>query len=179
MKLPPPWKHIVPVFWCALLLYAAAYTALEHLRTRKGPWQVTFISEPGHAPALIVSQPALGISNAAITFPGASAPATNITLRFSQPYPVPFDEPLGRCLFMDTTFLPGTLVFNLYDHEVQLIPRVLTIDRVEYPWKSDTTLTVTNRPFLTNSAPAVARQAIPDEGSAARASFGSRNANPG
>jgi hypothetical protein len=154
MSLPPPWKHIALVFVFALFFYAATYTAIENRRTRTGPWLVTFLSEPGGAPSLIVNQPQLGISNARISFPGQSDSATNITLRFSQPNQVPFKEPLGQCLFMDTTFLPGTIVFNLYGHEVQLIRRILTIDRVEYPWKSESTLAVTNRPILSNSIPA-------------------------
>jgi hypothetical protein len=38
---------------------------------------------------------------------------------------------------MDTTFLPGTIVFEMFGHEVQLIPRVLTIDKQEQPWRVD------------------------------------------
>jgi hypothetical protein len=38
---------------------------------------------------------------------------------------------------MDTTFLPGTLAFNLLGHQIQLIPRVLTIDGKEMPWGSN------------------------------------------
>jgi hypothetical protein len=58
------------------------------------------------------------------------------------PQPVPYEIPFGKCVFMDTTFLPGTMVFDLFGHEIQLIPRVLTIDKTEIPWRSDANLTV-------------------------------------
>jgi len=41
---------------------------------------------------------------------------------------------------MDTTFQPGTVVFTNFGHEIQLLPRVLTIDKVERPWQSGTTI---------------------------------------
>jgi hypothetical protein len=44
--------------------------------------------------------------------------------------------PFGKCVFLDTTFLPGTVVLDLFGHEVQLLPRVLTIDHVEHAWHS-------------------------------------------
>jgi hypothetical protein len=49
---------------------------------------------------------------------------------------------------MDTTFLPGTIVFDLFGHEIQLIPRVLRIDGKEIPWQSNATIPVTgtNKP---------------------------------
>jgi hypothetical protein len=56
---------------------------------------------------------------------------------------VPFDVPFGKCVFMDTTFLPGTLAFELFGHEIQLIPRVLTIDKQEQPWRSNVIIPVT------------------------------------
>jgi hypothetical protein len=45
---------------------------------------------------------------------------------------------------MDTTFLPGTLVFELFGHEIQLLPRVLTIDKKEQPWRSNETIALPN-----------------------------------
>jgi len=37
---------------------------------------------------------------------------------------------------MDTTFLPGTVAFQLFGHEIELLPRVLIIDHEEHPWHS-------------------------------------------
>jgi hypothetical protein len=38
---------------------------------------------------------------------------------------------------MDATSLPGTVAFELFGHEIQLLPRVLTIDNQERPWRSN------------------------------------------
>jgi hypothetical protein len=43
---------------------------------------------------------------------------------------------------MDTTFLPGTVALELFNHEVELLPRVLVIDRQEHPWLSESTITL-------------------------------------
>jgi hypothetical protein len=139
-------KHIGPVFLVALILYVVAYSGIEHRRTRKGPWVVTFTTNGDNEASLIIDQSVLGLSNVFIVFSG-TRPPTNVSgavLRFDQPRPVPYDVPFGRCLFMDTTFLPGTIVLNMFGHEIQLIPRVLTVDRKEYPWP-------TNRTFMIES----------------------------
>jgi hypothetical protein len=86
-----------------------------------------------------------------ITFPGQTNPPTTLAAfwSFRQPQDVPFDIPFGKCVFMDTTFLPGTIVLDIAGHEIQLIPRVLTVDKKEIPWRSDTTLVITG----TNAVP--------------------------
>lgn len=151
-------RQILLVFAAALVLYAASYSWIEHRRLRKGPWEITFAqSEAGHA-RMVVNQPALGITNVQIDLVGADAAAltTNLTLRFADARPVPFAVPLGQCVFQDTTFLPGTVVLQLFGHEVQLIPRVLTIDGTEHPWNSGTliSLSVSNPPPSNPTAPA-------------------------
>ncbi len=150
MKSDGLFRHLAIAFAIALVVYAVFYTGIEHRRTRKGPWQVTFTNDVSGVPALVVNQPTLAISNVWISFPGGEWKAINPprTIAFAQPKPVPFDIPLGECLFMDTTFLPGTVVFGIFGHEIQLIPRVLTIDRKERPWQSDTTISLvpTNPP---------------------------------
>ncbi len=143
MKADGLFKLAGPVFVVALVLYVLAYTGIEHRRTRQGPWVVSFTSNGYSGASLIIEQPALGLSNVFVGFYGVLLPTnfSGAVLRFDQPQPVPYDLPFGRCLFMDTTFLPGTLVFSMFGHEIQLIPRVLTIDRKEYPWP-------TNRIFI-------------------------------
>ena len=137
----------------AVILYVVGYPSIEHRRTRKGPWRVTFTRDASGAPALLVNQPALGVTNVQFTFPGADSftNAPPVTLAFDQPREGPYDLPFGRCLFMDTTFLPGTIVMEVFGHEIQLIPRVLTIDGQEQPCKSDFVIILpskatTNRP---------------------------------
>jgi hypothetical protein len=148
MKSAGPAKHFILAFLIALVLYAVTYSAIEHRRTKNGPWHVGFIAETSGVPAIVIDEPKLGISHLKITFPGEHASTTNSTVIFDPPKAVPFDVPFGQCIFLDTTFQPGTVVFNLYGHEIQLLPRVLTIDKTEYPWQSDTTLAVTNAPIL-------------------------------
>jgi hypothetical protein len=136
-------KHLALAFAAAAAIYIVAYHGIEHRRTRHGPWQVAFTNDATGSPALLINQPALSITNVQIVFPGAMT--TNFspqTLTFATPRNVPYDLPFGRCLFMDTTFLPGTIVFHLFGHEIQLIPRVLTIDGTEQTWRSDTTISL-------------------------------------
>jgi hypothetical protein len=147
MKRDNPARHFIVAFIIALLGYMLVYHFIENRRTRKGPWQVTFTNTPSGAPAIVITQPALGISNVQIQFPnggitnhdlpitGYQLPVTNHLL-FNQPRPVPFDVPFGKCVFMDTTFQPGTLTFQFFGHEIELLPRVLVLDRQEHPWKS-------------------------------------------
>jgi hypothetical protein len=139
MKQSGPLKHFIYPFFIAVAIYLVSYSGIEHLRTRHGPWQVTFTNELS-IPALVINEPQLNIANLSITFPGQSAQMTNATMSFAQPQEVPFDVPFGQCVFEDTTFQPGTIAFKLFGHEIQLLPRVLTIDKKEYPWQSNTTM---------------------------------------
>jgi hypothetical protein len=36
--------------------------------------------------------------------------------------------------------LPGTVTLRLFGHEIELLPRVLIIDRKEHPWKAGDTI---------------------------------------
>ena len=137
-------RHIWVPFLIAVLVYVFFYTGIEHRRTRNGPWEVVFTNNAAGAPTLMINQPKLAITNVQIIFPGGSNAATAqaATMEFSQPREVPYQLPFGKCVFMDTTFLPGTIVFDLFGHEIQLIPRVLSIDRKEIPWQSNATIPV-------------------------------------
>ena len=132
--------QITLVFVVTLVGYALAYRWIEHRRAAKGPWVVNFSSESG-VPAITVNQKELGIREVRLVFTGRS-PATNSTqtMEFSQPRPWPYAVPFGQCVFMDTTFLPGTIALELFGHEIQLLPRVLTIDKSERPWRSGETI---------------------------------------
>ena len=134
-------RHVWVPFVIAVVVYVIFYTGIEHRRTRNGPWLVTFTNNAAGAPTLLVNQPKLAITNLQITFPGETN-TQSASFEFSQPREVPWDVPFGKCVFMDTTFLPGTIVFDVYGHEIQLIPRVLTIDGKETPWRSDAIISV-------------------------------------
>jgi hypothetical protein len=142
MKSDNPFRHFVIPFGIAVLVYVIFYVGIEHRRTRKGPWEVIFTNDASGAPALVINETNLGITHLQITFPGESNRTESTSLVFRQPHEVPYDIPFGKCVFMDTTFLPGTIVFDLFGHEIQLIPRVLTIDKKEIPWPSNKTISV-------------------------------------
>jgi hypothetical protein len=135
-------RHLAIPLGIAVLVYFISYVGIEHRRTRKGPWEVTFTNDAAGAPTLVINETKLGITNLQIAFVGETNRTTNTSLSFSQPHEVPYDIPFGKCVFMDTTFLPGTIVFDLFGHEIQLIPRVLTIDKKEMPWQSGKTIDV-------------------------------------
>ena len=132
-------KHAAVAFGIALVLYGTAYTWIEHQRARRGPWRVTFANDRSGAPSILINQPGLAITNVLISFQ-REPPLTNgspAELVFSEPRAVPCAMPFGRCVFMDATSLPGTVAFELFGHEIQLLPRVLTIDNQERPWRSN------------------------------------------
>jgi hypothetical protein len=144
MKSEGTLKHFVVALLLAVGCYALFYPSIEHRRTRKGPWEVTFARTNGNVPLLIIDQPKLAITNVQVMFvdevvePGQ----TNTHIMFGEPKPVPFPVPFGTCVFMDTTFLPGTVTFQLFDHEIELLPRVLVTDRQEHPWASNFPITL-------------------------------------
>lgn len=137
-------RKIAFLFFVAVAGYLLVFYGLEHLRSRRGPWQVAFTHSTAANPRIVIAQPSLRITNVQVTFQSAPSPGTNmsLTLSFAQPEPVPFSVPFGKCVFMDTTFLPGTISFELFGHAIELLPRVLVIDRSEYPWQSGTNILV-------------------------------------
>jgi hypothetical protein len=148
MKPAGPAKHFILAFLLALVGYIIFYQLIEHRRTRNGPWRVTFSRSSADVPTIVIDQPRLAITNVQISFAGETLPATNspVTLVFGQPRPVPYEVPFGKCVFMDTTFLPGTVTFQLFGHEIELLPRVLVIDRQEHSWRADTTIALPRGP---------------------------------
>lgn len=144
MKSEGTLKHFVVALLLAVGCYALFYPSIEHRRTRKGPWEVAFARTNADVPLLIIDQPKLAITNVQVMFADrlVGTGFTNTHKTFGEPKPVPFPVPFGTCVFMDTTFLPGTVTFQLFDHEIELIPRVLVIDRQEHPWVSNSTITL-------------------------------------
>ena len=144
MQSTGPLKHFAFACIIAVFLYVVSFYAIEHRRTIKGPWQVVFTNRATGVPQLLITQSKLSISNRMIEFPDDKLPAINANglMIFHTPKEVPFPVPFGQCIFMDTTFLPGTVTFNLFGHEIELLPRVLIIDKKEYPWQSDAVISL-------------------------------------
>lgn len=143
--------QFILLFGLVLIGYALVFGWIERRRVAKGPWEVTFSAEAGRA-QLIINQPTLNIRDLRIAFPDATAQSNAVervtfTKARATPYPVPF----GQCVFQDLVFLPGTVTLQLFGHEIQLLPRVLTIDKIERAWRSGATIEL--RTATTNPPP--------------------------
>src|SRR5579859_3410159 len=119
MKSDGPMKHFILAFLLAIICYAFFYHSIEHRRARKGPWEITFTTNSNGYAALVINEPKLAITNAQIAFTDRKVPASFApsTVLFREPRVVPYDVPFGTCVFMDTTFLPGTVTLRMFDHE--------------------------------------------------------------
>lgn len=129
-------RHLLIVFGAVLVCYIVGFWGSEWWRHRRGPWEVTFTSFTNGVSVVEINQASLGIRGVRVEVAGA--PRTNRpprVLRFREPtdrHQVPF----GAVKFLDTTVLPGTVTLDLFGHEVELLPRVLVINRQEHPWRS-------------------------------------------
>jgi hypothetical protein len=129
--------HFAAAFVLAAILYASAFFTDHHLRTRRGPWQLTFAAQPDSPTRLTIHQPALGLTNIHIILHEEFDRAIQDTVHFHAPgQPVP----IGHVKYEDLTYLPGVVTLELFGHEIELLPRVLYVNRQAQPWRSDTTL---------------------------------------
>ncbi|MFM2294195.1 MAG: hypothetical protein RLZZ350_608 [Verrucomicrobiota bacterium] len=131
-------KIFITVFLIVLFFYVTIFTVIEHRRVTNGPWEVTFTTN-----ALVINQPRLGLTNIQITLATpALAAATNLptTLLFELNTPTPYAVPGGQCVFLDLLYHPGTVVLELGGHQLQLMPRILTVDHHELAWSNNSVL---------------------------------------
>jgi hypothetical protein len=125
-------KHLALTFVIALVFYIASFAWIEHRRTFRGPWEITFVSDASGHPSLAIAQPALNITQS-IDFAGQKIAATSMSQK--QTFAEAVKEiPFGEMIFQDPTFLPGTVTMKQFGHEIELLPRVLIIDKKEIPW---------------------------------------------
>lgn len=126
-------RNLALLFALVVLSYAGFYSCDHRMRTHKGPWQVRFVAT-NDTPRIVIAQATLGISNVTISFPGETV--TNLQdglVVFDRPEkPVPF----GKVKFEDLTYLPGSVAFDFFGHEVELLPRTLYINKAEHAWIS-------------------------------------------
>jgi hypothetical protein len=128
-------RHFAIAFAIALVLYIAGFGWIQHRRVFKGPWEITFVTDAAGRPSLMISEPMLRISQG-IVFPGQKIAPANLTRvqRFEEAVT---NLPFGEMIFQDPTFLPGTVTMRLFGHEIELLPRVLIVDKKEIPWRSE------------------------------------------
>lgn len=147
MKSSFPTKAVVLLFIAVVALYAAVFYGIEYLRMRKGGWEVNFLSDREGNASIVVYQPTLNISSVELVFLGEKIGRTNLSERvlFNRPKkPVPF----GKVIYEDLTSLPGVVTFDFFGHEIELLPRVLIVNKKEIRWKSESVveLSATNKP---------------------------------
>jgi len=130
-------KSVFFVFVGVAGFYFAAFYGMEYLRERKGPWELEFNPNRGGTPALVITQPALGVKDVTILFRGEFSTNTPGVVRFDGVERAPR---FGRLLFHDLTFLPGVLTFDFFGQEVELLPRVLVVNKREIPWHTGATI---------------------------------------
>ena len=138
-------KSIALLFGAVLALYVVVFFGIERARQHKGPWEVDFQTNAGGSPVLIVSQAKLGLSDVIIVVHGENAGNALGQVSFDQvKRPVPF----GKVIYEDLTFLPGVVTFDLFGHEIELLPRALIADKKLVEWKSGATVDLwpTNKP---------------------------------
>lgn len=128
-----------------LIVYFVVFSWIENRRRKSSPWEITF-TELDNSPALLINHAELKLTNITIVIADAPAP-TNLpqTIRFEHGQVAPLDLPIGKCIFLDTLFQPGTVVCEVFGNEIQILPRTLTINRVEYPWSTSQKILLTNR----------------------------------
>jgi hypothetical protein len=133
-------KHLAICLVIAVVFYVTAFGWIQYRRTAKGSWVADFRADAAGTPALLISQTNLNISET-IVFAGQTVHAANFprTIVFGQ---TPPNLPFGELIFQDPTFLPGTVTMRQFGHVVELLPRVLTVDKKEYPWQSGAVIQV-------------------------------------
>jgi len=144
MKRDRLWRHLLIGFVIALALYVSLFYFIEHRRTAQTPWLVSYeVDTTGHA-KLEISQQSLGLGPVEIRFlsPTTNGALARIQVEFRNPTPVPRPMPVGRCLFEDLTFLPGTVALDISSTGIQMLPRALTIGTNEFSWQKTRTIEV-------------------------------------
>ena len=126
-------KHAAGALLLAVLLYAGGYSLDQHLRTRRGPWEIEFSTGASGEPVIGINQRGLGIRDVRIVLEGRSATNPTGTIAFDVPEKAP---PAGALVFEDLTYLPGTVTLRLYGHEIEFLPRTLYLNRKAHPWNS-------------------------------------------
>ena len=138
-------KTVVLLFVAVLALYLVVFYGIERARQHKGPWEVEFLTDAQGSPAVVVSQAALALGKVTIVFHGESSTNPASRVRFDRVLqPVPF----GKVIYEDLTFLPGVVTFDLFGHEIEVLPRALVVNKKLVQWRSGMSVDLwpTNKP---------------------------------
>ncbi|MFM1770696.1 MAG: hypothetical protein RJA22_3225 [Verrucomicrobiota bacterium] len=138
-------KSIALAFVIVAALYFGVFAGIEHLRHRQGPWQATFALTPAGEPTVTLQQAHRGLTDVRLVFHGETTTNAPGTVRFDR---VQQAALFGRVIYEDLTFLPGVVTFDLFGHEVELLPRALIVNRRAVGWTNGMTIELwpTNKP---------------------------------
>jgi len=130
-------KHLLIAFLLALGIYAGFFVFDQSMRTRNGPWQVSFETNAQGFAAIRVDHSKLALSNVLVVFLGERATNSGGRMLFDKPQqPVPF----GKVKFEDLTYLPGSVAFDFFGHEMELLPRTMYLNKKEFYWTNNTVI---------------------------------------
>jgi hypothetical protein len=129
--------HILGALALAVALYVGGFWFDQHLRNRRGPWDVTFGFTPESAPMLVIQQEHLGVRDVRIIFLDEKTNSPTARVQFDRPGVV---VPWGQIKHQDLTYLPGVITLNLFGHEIEMLPRTLYVNRRSIPWQSQTNI---------------------------------------
>ena len=126
-------RHLLIGFTLAVVGYFTFFAIDQHIRTRKGPWEITFGTNQNGFPEIIINQKRLNVADVRVVFMNESASNASATVIFDRPLK---EIPFGKTQFEDLTYLPGSVAFDFFGHEVELLPRILYLNKKEHAWKN-------------------------------------------
>lgn len=148
-------NSIVKILLIALLasvvFYFGGFSLNEYLRQRRGPWEITFASPNPQTTSITIAQPHLHVGPVTLNFTNATEILPSATtVRFDTPRTT---IPLGQVKYDDLTYLPGVVTLDLLGHEIEMLPRLLYIDRQPFQWTdiSELSLEATTATDTTNT----------------------------
>jgi hypothetical protein len=149
------WKSVVLTFVIAAIFYVLAYSFINRRQVVKGPWQVSFATNPAGVPQLIIGQPALGISNVTVQFTGEKLEPTNHTgaVAFTTPRQ---STPFGSLVYDDLMFQPGAVALDCFGHLVEMLPSALGLNGQRFEWTNNAVYPLVS----TDKLPAEARRKL-------------------
>ena len=120
------------------MFYFITYNWLSKKQTARGPWHVAFTNDTAGVPELVIAQPSLGILNVHVRFISESLSATQHAgvVEFAKPKTA---TPFGQVIYDDLMFMPGTVTLDCFGHEVEMLPRTLSLDRKPVAWTNNST----------------------------------------
>ena len=136
-------RSVVIWFFVVAGLYLALFYGTEYLNHRRGAWEVQFMSDEMGNGSIVIDEPKLKISSVEIIFTSEKVSPTNLSQKvvFERPFTtLPAPMPIGEVIYEDLRSLPGVVTFNFFGHEIELLPRVLIVNKKEIPWKSEMVL---------------------------------------